>query len=103
MRPEPPHPTFTKRAKQSLQQGQFTFGAPTTTYPRLIPIGGKAVPWTNPLPTITGCSGVCHEAHSAILEKNLTAEGYVSIPRPMGPNCVRDSPPDGPMRNCSQR
>jgi hypothetical protein len=86
-----------------LTAGQFAFGATTTTYPRLIPVGGQAVALTNPLPTITGCSRACHEAHSAIFEKNPTAEGYVSIPRPMGPNCVRDSPPDDPMRNCSQR
>lgn len=86
-----------------LTAARFAFGATTTTYPSLIPIGEQAVALTHPLPTITGCSGACHEAHAAILEKNLTAEGYVSIPRPMGPNCVRDSPPDDPMRNCSQR
>ncbi|MBH0199220.1 MAG: hypothetical protein HP497_07330 [Nitrospira sp.] len=103
MRPEYPRPTFTTRVEQSSHQGQFTFGTTTTTYPRFIPIGGKAVALTNPLPTITGCSGACHEAHYAIVDKGHTAEGYVSIPRPMGPNCVRDSPPDDPIRNCYQR
>lgn len=103
MRPEHPRPTFTTRVEQSAQQGQFPFGPATTTYPRFVPIGGKAVALTNPLPTITGCSGACHEAHYAILDKGHTAEGYVRIPRPMGPNCVRDSPPDDPIRNCYQR
>lgn len=103
MRPEPPHPTLTTRTKQSLQQGLFTFATTTTTYPRPILIGGKAVALTNPLPTITGCSGACHEAHSAILEKNLMAEGYISIRRPMSPNCLRDSLPDDPIRSCHQR
>ena len=103
MRPEPPHPTFTTQAKQSLQQGLFAFSATTTTYPRLIPTGEQAVALTIPLPSITGYSGACHEAHSAILEKNLTADGYVSIPQPRGSNCVRDSLPDHPIRNCYQR
>jgi hypothetical protein len=103
MRPEHPRPTFTTRVEQSSQQGRFTFGTTTTTYPRFIPLGGTAVPLSNPLPTITGCSGACHEAHYAILKKNHTSEGYVRIPRPMGPNCVGDSPPDDPTRNCYQR
>jgi hypothetical protein len=103
LRPEHPRPTFTTRVEQSAQQGQFAFGPATTTYPRFVPIGGKAMALTNPLPTITGCSGACHEAHYAILDKGHTAEGYVSIPRPMGPACVRDSPPDDLTRNCYQR
>ncbi|MBM4128181.1 MAG: hypothetical protein FJ247_12675 [Nitrospira sp.] len=102
MRPKERRPTFTTRVEQSSQQGRFLFD-PTTTYPRFVPIGGTAVPLTNPLPTITGCSGACHEAHYEILEKHHTPEGYVRIPRPMGPNCVRDSPPDDPTGNCYQR
>ena len=100
LRPEHPRPTFTTRVEKSAQQGQFAFGTITTTYPRFVPVGGKAVALTNPLPTITGCSGACHEAHYAILDRGHTTEGYVSIPRPMGPACVRDSPPDDPTRDC---
>ncbi len=101
----PPHkrPTFTPRVEQSSQQGRYLFDSPVATYPRFVPIGGTAVSLSNPLPTIAGCSGACHEAHYEILEKNHTAEGYVRIPRPMGPNCVRDSPPDDPTGNCYQR
>ncbi|MBH0192319.1 MAG: hypothetical protein HP492_11350 [Nitrospira sp.] len=102
MRPEPPRPTFTTRVEQSSQQGQFTFGATTTTYPRFIPIGGKTVALKNPLPTIPGCSGACHESHYEILDKGHTVEGYVRIPRPMGPNCARNSPDNDPTRNCYQ-
>lgn len=103
LRPKDRRPTFTTRVEQSSQLGRFLFDSPTMTYPRFVPIGGKAVVLTNPLPTITGCSGACHEAHYAILDKGHTAEGYVSIPRPMGPACVLDSPPDDPTRNCYQR
>lgn len=102
LRPKERRPTFTTRVEQSSQHGRFLFDS-TTTYPRFVPIGGNAVPLSNPLPTITGCSGACHEAHYEILEKNHTPEGYVRIPRPMGPNCVRDSPPDDPTGNCYQR
>ena len=103
LRPTDRRPTFTTRVEQSSQLGRFLFDSPTMTYPRSVPIGGKAVALTNPLPTITGCSGACHEAHYAILDKGHTAEGYVSIPRPMGPTCARDSPPDDPTGNCYQR
>lgn len=103
LRPRESRPTFTTRVEQSSQQGRFLFAGPTETYPRFIPIGGAAVPLSNPLPTIPGCSGACHEAHYEILDKHHTPEGYVSIPRPMGPNCVRDSPPDDPTGNCYQR
>lgn len=103
LRPKERRPTFTTRVEQSSQQGRFLFDSPMMTYPRFVPIGGKAVPLINPLPTIAGCSGACHEAHYEILDKNHTAEGYVRIPRPMGPNCVRDSPPDDPTGNCYQR
>lgn len=103
LRPKERRPTFTTRVERSSQQGRFLFAASTETYPRFVPIGGAAVPLSNPLPTIAGCSGACHEAHYEILEKNHTPEGYVRIPRPMGPNCVRDSPPDDPTGNCYQR
>lgn len=103
MRPQERRPTFTTRVEQSTQRGRFLFDSPVATYPRFVPIGGNAVPLSNPLPTIIGCSGACHEAHYEILDKNHTAEGYVRIPRPMGPNCVRDSPPDDPTGNCYQR
>lgn len=103
LRPEHVRPTFTTRVEQSSHHGQLTFGATTTTYPRFIPIGGKAMPLNNPLPTTPGCSGSCHESHFEILEKNHTTEGYVRIPRPMGPNCARNSPDDDPTKNCYQR
>lgn len=103
LRPAQPRPTFTTRVEQSSQQGQLTFGATTITYPRFIPIGGKAMVLHNPLPTMPGCSGSCHELHVAILKKNHTAEGYVRIPRPMGPDCAQHSPDDDPARNCYQR
>lgn len=102
LRPEHARPTFTTRVEQSSQHGQLTFGATTSTYPRFIPVGGKSVALNNPLPTTPGCSGSCHESHFEILEKNHTVEGYVRIPRPMGPNCAADSPPDDPIRNCYQ-
>ncbi|MDF0652966.1 MAG: hypothetical protein P0121_16035 [Nitrospira sp.] len=102
LRPEHARPTFTTRVEQSSQHGQLTFGAATSTYPRFIPVGGKSVALNNPLPTTPGCSGSCHESHFEILEKNHTVEGYVRIPRPMGPNCAADSPPDDPTRNCYQ-
>lgn len=103
LRPEHVRPTFTTRVEQSSHHGQLTFGATTITYPRFIPVGGKAMPLNNPLPTTPGCSGSCHESHFEILEKNHTVEGYVRIPRPMGPNCARNSPDDDPTRNCYQR
>lgn len=103
LRPEHPRPTFTTRVEQSSHIGQLTFGTTTVTYPRFIPIGGKSMVLSNPLPTTTGCSGSCHELHIEILKKNHTAEGYVRVPRPMGPNCAADSPPDDPTRNCYQR
>lgn len=103
LRPEQARPTFTTRVEQSSDHGRLTFGTTTITYPRFIPIGGKSMTLNNPLPTATGCSGACHELHPAILEKNHTAEGYVRIPRPMGPNCARNSPDDDPTRNCYQR
>ncbi|MDF0674481.1 MAG: hypothetical protein P0120_09150 [Nitrospira sp.] len=102
LRPEHTRPTFTTRVEQSLDHGQLTFGATTVTYPRFIPVGGKSMALNNPLPTTPGCSGSCHESHFEILEKNHTVEGYVRIPRPMGPNCAADSPPDDPTRNCYQ-
>ena len=100
LRPEHARPTFTTRVEQSSQHGQLTFGATTITYPRFIPIGGKSVVLSNPLPTTTGCSGSCHELHVAMLKKDHTVEGYVRSPRPMGPNCAANSPPDDPTRNC---
>jgi len=103
LRPEHVRPTFTTRVEQSSQHGQLTFGATTIIYPRFIPIGGNAMPLNNPLPTTPGCSGSCHESHFEILEKNHTTEGYMRIPRPMGPNCARNSPDDDPTRSCYQR
>lgn len=103
LRPDRARQTFTTRVEQSSHKGQLTFGATTTTYPRFIPVGGKSVALNNPLPTATGCSGSCHELHDTILKKNHTVEGYVRIPRPMGPDCAQHSPPDDPTRNCYQR
>ncbi len=103
LRPELVRPTFTTRVEQSSHHGHLTFGQTTITYPRFIPIGGKSVALSNPLPTTTGCSGSCHELHVEILKKNHTAEGYVKAPRPMGPTCAANSPPDDPVRNCYQR
>lgn len=100
LRPTHVRPTFTTRVEQSAHHGQLTFGATTITYPRFIPIGGKSMPLNNPLPTSLGCSGSCHELHVEILQKNHTVEGYVRVPRPMGPNCAADSPPDDPTKNC---
>ena len=67
LRPEHVRPTFTTRVEQSSHHGQLTFGATTITYPRFIPVGGKAMPLNNPLPTTPGCSGSCHESHFEIL------------------------------------
>ena len=103
LRPEQERPTFTTQVEQSSHHGQLTFGATTATYSRFIPMGGEAVALDNPLPTMTGCSGSCHELHLAIFQKNRTAEGYVRIPRPMGPDCARNSPSDDPTRNCYHR
>lgn len=103
LRPEHVRPTFTTRVEQSSHHGQLTFGETTITYPRFIPVGGKAMLLNNPLPITPGCSGSCHESHLEILEKNHTVEGYVRIPRPMGPKCARDSPDDDPARHCYQR
>lgn len=102
LRPEHARPTFTTRVEQSSDHGQLTFGATTLNYPRFIPIGGTSVALNNPLPTATGCSGSCHELHVAMLKKDYTVEGYVRVPRPMGPNCAHNSPPDDPTRNCYQ-
>ena len=103
LRPEHVRPTFTTRVEQSSHHGKLTFGATTVTYPRFVPVGGKAMSMNNPLPTTPGCSGSCHESHLEILEKNHTVEGYVRIPRPMGPKCAANSPPDDPTKNCYQR
>ncbi|MBX3335178.1 MAG: hypothetical protein KF876_13710 [Nitrospira sp.] len=103
LRPERPRPNFTTRVEQSPHHGQLTFGSTTMTYPRFIPIGGTAMALTNPLPPGPACSGSCHELHGAILQKNHTAEGYVKVPRPMGPQCATNSPDDDPTRNCYQR
>ena len=103
LRPEHPRPTFTTRVEQSAHQGQLTFGSTTITYPRFIPIGGKSMALSNPLPTTTGCSGSCHELHIEMLKKNHTVEGYLRAPRPMGPSCAANSPSDDPTRNCYQR
>jgi hypothetical protein len=103
LRPEHERPTFTTRVEQSSHHGKLTFGTTTTTYPRFIPIGGKSVALNNPLPTTPGCSGSCHESHLEILEKNHTVEGYVRIPRPMGPKCAAGSPSDDPTKNCYHR
>ncbi|MBX3304302.1 MAG: hypothetical protein KF693_18985 [Nitrospira sp.] len=100
LRPDQPRQTFTTRVEQSSHQGQLTFGATTITYPRFIPIGGTSMLLTNPPPTGPGCSGSCHELHGAILQKNYTVEGYVNIPRPMGPHCAANSPDEDPTRNC---
>ncbi|OQW66553.1 MAG: hypothetical protein BVN28_00275 [Nitrospira sp. ST-bin4] len=93
-------PTFTTRVEQSSPPEQAGPGGIPITNPRFIPIGGKTVALKNPLPTIPGCSGACHEAHYEILDKGHTTEGYVRIPRPMGPNCARNSPENDPTRNC---
>lgn len=103
LRPEQPRPTFTTRVEQSVHQGHLTFGSTTVTYPRFIPIGGSSMPLQNPLPTASGCSGACHELHVDIVRKGHTAEGYVRVPRPMGPLCTANSPSDDPTRNCYQR
>ncbi len=100
LRPAQARPTFTTGVEQSSAPEQATPGGVTITRPRFIPIGGKTVALNNPLPTIPGCSGACHEAHYEILDKGHTTEGYVRIPRPMGPNCARNSPDNDPTRNC---
>lgn len=103
LRPNRARSTFTTRIEQSSHHGQLTFGSTTTTYPRFVPIGGHSMALHNPLPTMAGCSGSCHELHVEILRKNHTVEGYVRIPRPMGPACAADSPSDDPTRNCYQQ
>lgn len=100
LRPAQPRPTFTTLVEQSAQPGPPAPGGMTSTSPRFIPIGGKSVALSNPLPTIPGCSGACHESHYEILGKGHTVEGYVRIPRPMGPNCAGTSPADDPTRDC---
>jgi hypothetical protein len=100
MRPTQARPTFTTRVEHSSPPVQTAPGGMTIAHPRFIPIGGKSVALNNPLPTIPGCSGDCHESHYEILEKGHTVEGYVRIPRPMGPNCARNSPPEDPTRMC---
>jgi hypothetical protein len=102
LRPEHARPTFTTRVEQSLHHGELTFDETTITYPRFLPIGGKSMALNNPLSTTPGCSGSCHELHFEILKKNHTVEGYVRVPRPMGPNCAANSPPDDPTKNCYQ-
>jgi len=103
LRPAQARPTFTTRVEQSSPPEQSAPGGMTIAHPRFIPIGGKTVALNNPLPTIPGCSGACHESHYEILDKGHTTEGYVRIPRPMGPNCARNSPDNDPTRNCYQR
>lgn len=100
LRPAQARPTFTTRVEQSSPPEQAAPGGIPITNPRFIPIGGKTVALNNPLPTIPGCSGACHESHYEILDKGHTTEGYVRIPRPMGPNCARNSPPDDPAKTC---
>jgi hypothetical protein len=100
LRPAQARPTFTTRVEQSSPPEQAAPGGIPITNPRFIPIGGKTVTLNNPLPTIPGCSGACHESHYEILDKGHTTEGYVRIPRPMGPNCARNSPPDDPAKTC---
>lgn len=100
LRPAQARPTFTTRVEQSSPPEPVAPGGMTIIHPRFIPIGGKTVALNNPLPTIPGCSGACHEAHYEILDKGHTTEGYVRIPRPMGPNCARNSPDNDPTRNC---
>lgn len=100
LRPAQARPTFTTRVEQSSPPEQSASGEMAISHPRFIPIGGKTVALNNPLPTIPGCSGACHESHYEILDKGHTTEGYVRIPRPMGPNCARNSPDNDPTRNC---
>ena len=100
LRPERARPTFTTRVDQPPHHRPLTVDQTTNSYPRFVPIGGRSMVLNNPLPTTTGCSGSCHELHIEMLKKNYTVEGYVRIPRPMGPACAADSPPDDPTRNC---
>lgn len=100
LRPAQARPTFTIRVEQSSPPEQAGPGGIPITNPRFLPIGGKTVALKNPLPTIPGCSGACHEAHYEIMDKGHTVEGYVRIPRPMGPNCARNSPDNDPTWNC---
>ena len=100
LRPTQPRPTFTTRVEQPSLPQQSTPGGMTITYPRFIPVGGRSIALSNPLPTIPGCSGACHESHYEILDKGHTVEGYVRIPRPMGPNCARTSPANDLTRDC---
>ncbi len=103
LRPERARPMFTTRVEQPISHQPDSSGEATRSSPRFIPIGGKSMNLDNPLPTVTGCSGSCHELHVAMLKKNYSVEGYVRIPRPMGPNCAAHSPPDDPTRNCYQK
>lgn len=100
LRPAQTRSTFTTLVEQSAQPVQSAPGGMTITAPRFTPVGGKSVALSNPLPTMPGCSAACHEAHYEILEKGYTPEGYVRIPRPMGPNCARTSPADHPTKDC---
>ncbi|MCP9469660.1 MAG: hypothetical protein NNA31_06635 [Nitrospira sp.] len=100
LRPAVPRPTFTMLVDRSPASEPSTAGSTVTPRPRFIPLGGKAVALSNPVPTSQGCSGACHELHDEILKKGHTAEGYVRIPRPMGPNCARTSPDHDPTRDC---
>lgn len=101
LRPTTPRPTFTTLVDPALASASpMTDQPPTHPRSRFIPLGGNAVALSNPLPTSQGCSGICHELHDEILKKGRTPEGYVRIPRPMGPNCARTSPDDDPARDC---
>ncbi|MCP9464649.1 MAG: hypothetical protein NNA25_07620 [Nitrospira sp.] len=100
LRPTTPRPTFTTLVDQSPALEPSTASSTITPRPRFIPLGGTAVALSNPLPANQGCSGACHELHDEILKKGHTTEGYVRIPRPMGPNCARTSPDHDPTRDC---
>jgi len=100
LRPAQPRPRFTTLVEPSAQPAPSAPDGTTITAPRFTPVGGTSMVLSNPLPTIPGCSGACHEAHYEILEKGYTPEGYVRIPRPMGPNCASTSPADHPTKDC---
>lgn len=100
LRPPTPRPTFTTLVDWPPDSEPSTAGSSITPRPRFIPLGGTAVALNNPMPAGQGCSGVCHELHDDILKKGHTAEGYVRIPRPMGPNCARTSPDHDPTQDC---
>ncbi len=87
-RPQHVRLTFTTRVEQSLHHGQLTLGVATITYPRFIPIGGKAMSLNNPLPSSPTCSGSDH-VMSAFERQNHTSEGYVIIPSPWSKLCCR--------------